>query len=216
MGVGRTAGSLPNSKVGGVSVLEEVWAGDSPLPRFWLFALGLASAQNLSYGLTVVRRTGWRLGGEAGRHASGSSLSERSSERVELQSDTDDRDSRVEEGGSEGAEGFSGLSRRNSLRVGGLVLRLWPPVLWKKPSHLDLTLSSGWERVSRLQPSPTAASRAPQPSRTSSERRPPPGLFRHGGVPGTCRLAQYSSPSPSAAAAGAAAVFPSFWKGMQR
>lgn len=34
-------------------------------------------------------------GGEADRHASSSSLSERSSERVELQSDTEDKDSSV-------------------------------------------------------------------------------------------------------------------------
>lgn len=47
MGVGRTAGSLPNSTVGGVSVLD-VWAGDSPLPRFCPFPLGLTSAQNTS------------------------------------------------------------------------------------------------------------------------------------------------------------------------
>lgn len=47
MGVGSTAGSLPNSTVGGVSVLD-VWAGDSPLPRFCKFPLDLASAQNTS------------------------------------------------------------------------------------------------------------------------------------------------------------------------
>lgn len=133
---------------------------------------------------------GGLAGGEAGWQTSSSSLSERSSERVELQSDTDDKDSSVyEEGkprsGSEGAEGFIGLSRRNSLRVGGLVVRLCPPVLWKKPSHRDLMLSSGCAKLSRLQPSPTAASRAPQPRKTSSERRPPPGLFLHGDVLGT-------------------------------
>lgn len=47
MGVGSTAGSLPNSIVGGVSVLD-VWAGDSPLPRVCPFPLDLASAQNTS------------------------------------------------------------------------------------------------------------------------------------------------------------------------
>lgn len=130
------------------------------------------------------------MGGEAGRQTNSSSLSERSSERVELQSDTDDNDSSVyEEGkprsGSEGADGLSGLSRRNSLRVGGLVFRLWLPVLWKKPSQRGLIFSSGWANDSKLQPSPTAASRAPQPSKTSSERLLPAGLFLHGGVPGT-------------------------------
>lgn len=47
MGVGSTVESLPNSTVGGVSVLE-VWAGESPLPRVCPFPLGLASAQNTS------------------------------------------------------------------------------------------------------------------------------------------------------------------------
>lgn len=162
---------------------------------------------------TGGRRRRWG-GGEAGRQTNNSSLSERSNERVELQSDTNDKDSSVEEegkprSGSEGAEGFSGLSRLNSLRGGGL--RLWPPVLWKKPSHLDLILSSGWAKVSKLQPSPAAASRAPQPSRTSSERRDPAGLFLLSGDPGTWLLGQYSSLPPSPAA-----VFPSLWKGMQR
>lgn len=47
MGVGSTAESLPNSTVGGVSVLD-VWAGDSPVPRLCPFPLDLASAQNMS------------------------------------------------------------------------------------------------------------------------------------------------------------------------
>ena len=136
------------------------------------------------------------------------------SERVELQSDTDDRDSSVKEGGtrsgSEGTDGFKGLSPRlNSFRVGGLVLRLWPPVLWKKPSQRGLMFSSGWVSDSRLKPSPTAASRAPQPSRTSSERLAEPGLFLLGGVSGTWALGQYSPPSPSGG-------WVSLWKGMQR
>lgn len=66
--------------------------------------------------------------GESGRCTSSSLLSERSREWVELQSDMEDRDRRVYEGakpppGRGGAEGFSGLSRQNSLRVGG------PPAL---------------------------------------------------------------------------------------
>lgn len=47
MGVGSTTGSRPNSTVGGVSVLE-VWAGESPFPRFWPLARGRASAQSTS------------------------------------------------------------------------------------------------------------------------------------------------------------------------
>lgn len=49
----------------------------------------------LTSGLVGVWAAGWRLSGEAERQTSSSSLSERRSERVELQSDTDDKDNRV-------------------------------------------------------------------------------------------------------------------------
>lgn len=171
---------------------------------------------------TVLRcETGGGTGGrddpDEGRQINSSSLSERSNEWVELESEIDDKDRSVYEdgkprSGKEGAKVFKGLSLWNSLRVGELVLRLWPAVLWKKPSHLDLMLSSGWAKVSRLHPSPTAANRAPHPSRTSSERRPPTGLFLHGGVLGAWLRRQYSSPSVSMEDA----PWVSFWKGMQR
>ena len=108
---------------------------------------------------------------------------------MELQSDMEDRDSSVREEGrprsGRGAAGsLRGLSRLNSLRVGELPTLRRPPGRWKKPSQRVLELSSGWAPARMLKPSPTAASRAPQPSSTSSERRPPLGLFLLGGVSG--------------------------------
>lgn len=63
-----------------------------------------------------------RVGGVGGRSTSSSSLSERRRERVELQSDTDERDRSVRDVGRGG--GRRGLSRLKILRVGGLAPRL--------------------------------------------------------------------------------------------
>lgn len=83
-----------------------------------------------------------------------------------------------------------------------------PPALWKSPSHRGLAFSSGWARVSRSRPSPMAASSAPQPRRTRSERRPAPGLFLQGAGPGAWPAGPCSHP-PSVAC-------PSLLSGMQR
>lgn len=145
-------------------------------------------------------------GGVAALYTNSSSLSERSKERVELQSDTEERESRVTDaemvdmgggggGGGGGARCRCGESRLNSLRVGGLVLRRWlpPPPRWKRPSQRarlpppQAPLSAGdceapaaatgvEHKSKRLKPSPTAANMAPQPSSMRSERRPTPGL----------------------------------------
>lgn len=67
---------------------------------------------------------GGGAGGVGGRSTSSSSLSERRRDRVELQSDTDERDRSVRDVGRGG--GRRGLSRLKSLRVGGLAPRLGP------------------------------------------------------------------------------------------
>lgn len=143
--------------------------------------LKLSSSRSTS---GLVLDGGGGAGGEGGgEDAAGaaSSLSERRSERVELQSDTDDSDTRVAEGARPGPGVES--SRRPGERAGGLRPRGKRPARGKRPSSQRRCSSPSVARASATSaPRPTAPSRVAQPSNASSQRRRVLGMGRAEGT----------------------------------
>lgn len=154
------------------------------------------SSSTSTRGLVLGEDAGGEGGGE-GTVGAASSLSDRSKERVELQSDTEDSDTRV----AEGARPRPGavLSRRLPGRPVGLRPRGKRPGRGKKrPSSQRRCSSPSPARASATSaPRPTAPSSVAQPSSARSQRlrAPCPGRegVAAGGSHGACAQGEGSA-----------------------
>lgn len=129
------------------------------------------SSSRSTKGLVVGAGVGGEGGGDSAAGAAVSSLSERNSERVELQSDTEDKDTRVAEGARPGQGAVS--SRRLGRRPGGLrPLGKRLARGKKRPSSQPRCSSPSTARASATSaPRPTAPNSVAQPSSARSQRR---------------------------------------------
>lgn len=151
------------------------WVGVSDCRGSFLKLSSSTSTRGL-----VLGEGGSGEGGGEGAVGAASSLSERNNERVELQSDTEDKDTRVAEGARPKPGGVS--SRRPPGRPVGLRPRGKRPGRGKKrPSSQPRCSSPSPARASATSaPRPTALSSVAQPSRARSQRLRAPCPGREG------------------------------------